>query len=72
MIDEHTCARLLPEDTVVIALRPEPGKSIHVKPYFEDGMAVENLYTGEISIVQAGKVLFDAGGGNVAVVARAQ
>ncbi len=50
-IDEHTCARTLDGDTILISLNPTVGKPINVAGFFANGTVLTDLYSGERATV---------------------
>lgn len=69
-IDSHTCVRTLPNDTVVIRVKPIDGKPITLGDVFPDGTEVTELYTGTRAIVRQGRVSFPRYDNHIAVVAK--
>lgn len=69
-IDSHTCVRTLPNDTVVIRVKPIDGKPITLGDVFPDGTEVTELYTGTRAIVRQGRVSFPRYDNRIAVVAK--
>jgi len=69
-IDNHTCARVGTDETVIIRVRPDECSAIPVAPYFADGETVTDLYTNSVSVVANGSVRFPEYENNVAVIVR--
>lgn len=67
IIDTHTCARI-GDECVIIRLRPEECSAINVAPYFADGDAVIELYSGNEAIVKNGTVNFASYTNNIAII----
>lgn len=70
-IDNHTCARVGTDETVIIRVRPDECAAIPVAPYFADGETVTDLYTGCVAVVADGSVRFPKYGNDVAVIVSA-
>lgn len=68
VIDNHTCARTAGEETLIIRLRPETNGKISVAPYFEDGVTVEDLYTGNRATVKDGIAKFTGYQNSIAII----
>ncbi len=69
-LDVHTCVRSLPDDTVVIRLKPVENVPINVSGYFAEGEVVKELYTGQEARVVEGTVAFPRFQNRVAVLAK--
>lgn len=67
-IDNHTCARIGEQETVIIRVRPNECAAIPLGGHFSDGTQVVELYTGKESIVKNGCVDFKNYVNNVAVI----
>lgn len=57
-IDVHTCARYNETDTIIIRVLPIAGKTISVNNFFEDGITLTELYTGQTAKIVNGKISF--------------
>lgn len=69
-IDVHTCIRETAGEKVMIKLKPMHEKSINVTGIFSDGETVIELYTGQQSSVNKGKVTYAHPLANVAILRR--
>lgn len=70
-IDNHTCARIGTDETILIRVRPQECKAISVADYFADGDVVEELYTGAKATVSNGTVNFHEYKNNIAIIVKA-
>ncbi len=69
-LDTHTCIRYNDSDTVLIKLMPNDGETIGVAPYFIEGEILTDLYSGQKSTVNNGKIKFSPTQANVMVITR--
>ncbi len=69
-LNEHTCIRYTPSDTVLIRLKAIDREEIEVSPYFKDGETLTELYSGEKGIVKDGKISFAPNQSNVQIITR--
>ena len=68
IIDVHTCIRYNSHDTLVIRVLPIDGQAINVRDAFTEGTQVVELYTGQVSTINNGIVLFHDFKNNVAIL----
>ena len=66
MLSPTTVTRTLNEDTIVIALNPQPAMEVPVP--FADGEQVRNAYNGETSTVENGHVALQQSSGHVVLI----
>ena len=57
-LDAHTCLRYNDTDSLLIRLMPNEWKPIPVSSIWKDGTKVQEVYTGQVIEVKAGKVAF--------------
>ncbi len=69
-IDQHTCIRTFSGDTVLIKIKPVDGHPIDVSGFFTEGDILEELYTGQKTIVSDNSVQFHKYENNIAVIRR--
>lgn len=67
-VDVHTCVRYNDSDTVVIRVLPLAGQAICLDNTFAEGTEMVELYTGQVSEVRNGKVLFPYFANNIAII----
>ncbi len=67
-LDQHTCLRTLNGDTVLIKLKPQPGRPINVAGYFPEGDELEEQYTGQKAKVVNGQITFPTYHNQVAII----
>lgn len=68
VFDTHTVLRYNDEDALLIRLLPLQGQPINCYGTFNDGAIVEDLYTGQTSVVKDGKVTFPEYQNKVAII----
>lgn len=71
-IDNHTCARIAEDETVVVRVLPQECDAIPIAPYFSDGDVVTELYAGTKAVVANGKVKFPYYQNNIAVIVKVE
>ena len=67
-IDVHTCARYNETDTIIIRVLPIAGKTISVNNFFEDGITLTELYTGQTAKIVNGKISFPKDENKIAIL----
>lgn len=70
-LGNHTCARILGPDKIIIALRPEPARKIDVGRIYSDGTKLAELYTGQTATVTDGLVSFPRYENSIAILTAA-
>jgi len=68
ILDAHTCIRQDGENVVLIKVVPVADKPIPCGPYFQDGVELVELYSGQTAKVENGKIRFPVYQNNVAVI----
>lgn len=69
-IDNHTCARISNDETIIIRVRPDECNAIIVEPYFNNGDILTDLYTETEAVVENGKVKFPHYKNNISIIIR--
>ena len=67
-IDTHTCVRYNNADKLIIRVKPIDGQGISLDGEFAEGDRVIELYTGQISTVNNGRVSFPQYENNIAII----
>lgn len=67
-LDTHTCVRYNDDDKILIRLMPDNDRPLSVEGVFDDGVLVEELYTGNTSCVVGGAVTFPEYRNKVALI----
>lgn len=67
-LDTHTCVRYNDDDKILIRLVPDNDRPLSVEGVFDDGVLVEELYTGNTSRVVGGAVTFPEYRNKVALI----
>lgn len=68
-IDNHTCARICNDETIIIRVRPQECTAINVAGYFSEGDSVIDLYSGAKATVTDGKVQLPYYENNIVILA---
>ncbi len=70
-LDQHTCLRILGNDTVLIRLRPVAETPINVAGIFAEGTTIRDLYSGQEATVLNHTLTFPVHPSNVAILTKA-
>ena len=71
-IDEHTCVRILGNDSVLIRVAPKENMPIDVRSFYSDGDEVIELYSNQEAVVTNNEVKYPRYNNKIAIITKKQ